>query len=193
MAKLPNAATTQPIEIVACQTDSDRRQFIEFQWQIYKDDPYWVPPIISERMAFYDKTKNPFFEHSDAQMFIAKRNGNIVGTIVAIQNNRHNETWNEKTAFFGGFETINDFAVASALIETAKAWARERGFNCLRGPTTLSIYDECGLLVDGFDDEPKALMTYNPRYTSTSSINWVLRRRWTCGRGGAIPRSAVRR
>ena len=164
MAKLPNAATTQPIEVVACQTASDRRQFIEFQWQIYKDDLYWVPPIISERMAFYDKTKNPFFEHSDAQMFIAKRNGNIVGTIVAIQNNRHNETWNEKTAFFGGFETINDFAVASALIETAKAWARERGFNCLRGPTTLSIYDECGLLVDGFDNEPKALMTYNPRY-----------------------------
>ncbi len=164
LAQSPVASGAQPIEIALCQTIADRRQFIEFQWQIYKGDRYWVPPIISERMDFYDKTKNPFFEHSDAQMFLAKRDGEIVGTIVAIQNNRHNETWNEKTAFFGGFETINDDVVATALFDAAKNWARERGFNRLRGPATLSIYDECGLLVDGFDDEPKLLMTYNPRY-----------------------------
>ena len=164
MAQPPTSGSAQPVEVVTCQTAAERRQFIEFQWQIYKGDPYWVPPIISERVAFYDKTKNPFFEHSEIQMFMAKRGGEIVGTIAAIQNNRHNETWNEKTAFFGGFETIDDEAVATQLFDTVTAWARERGFNRLRGPATLSIYDECGLLVDGFDDEPKPLMTYNPRY-----------------------------
>jgi hypothetical protein len=152
------------IDIVECTTPALRREFIEFQWEIYKGDLYWVPPLISERIAFYDKNKNPFFEHSDAAMFMAKQNAKTVGTIVAIQNNRHNETWNEKTGFFGGFETIDDYAVAKTLLDTAREWVKARGNTVLRGPATLTLNDECGLLVDGFDGEPQLLMTYNPRY-----------------------------
>jgi GNAT superfamily N-acetyltransferase len=152
------------VQIVPCNTPSERKQFIEFQWQIYKGDPYWVPPLISERIAFYDKAKNPFFEHSDAQMFMALRDGKPAGTIVAIENRRHNEFHQEKTGFFGGFECINDAGVAKALFDAAKGWVQARGMNILRGPATLSFNDECGLLVEGFDDMPQVLMTYNPRY-----------------------------
>ncbi len=155
---------SSPVVVSECRTPQERRQFIEFQWTIYKDDPYWVPPLLSERLAFYDKAKNPFFEHSDAAMFVARRDGQVVGTIVAIQNNRHNAFHGEQTGFFGGFETINDFQVASALFDAARDWVKARGMNVLRGPATLSLNDECGLLVDGFDSEPMVLMTYNPRY-----------------------------
>jgi GNAT superfamily N-acetyltransferase len=152
------------VNIIACNTPDQRKQFIEFQWQIYKDDPYWVPPLISERKAFYDKTKNPFFEHSDAQMFMAVRDSKTVGTIVAIENRRHNEFHEEKTGFFGGFECINDAGVAKALFDAAKDWVKARGLNILRGPTTISLNDECGLLIEGFDSIPMVLMPYNPRY-----------------------------
>lgn len=155
---------SNPVQIIACNTPQEKKRFIEFQWQIYKGDPYWVPPLISERKAFYDKTKNPFFEHSDAQMFMALRDGELAGTIVAIENRRHNEFHQEKTGFFGGFECINDAEVAQALFDTAKGWVQARGMNVLRGPATLSFNDECGLLVEGFDSTPNVLMTYNPRY-----------------------------
>jgi len=156
--------STSPIEIVECTTPALLRQFIEFPWEIYKDNPYWVPPILSERVAFYDKTKNPFFEHSFAVPMMARRDGRVVGTIVAIHNTRHNETWQDKVGFFGGFECIQDDAVARALFDAAGRWVKARGLDTLRGPTTLSIYDESGMLIEGFDDEPKVLMTYNPRY-----------------------------
>ncbi|MCL6512501.1 MAG: N-acetyltransferase [Anaerolineae bacterium] len=158
---------SSPIVVSECRTPQERRQFIEFQWEIYKDDPYWVPPLVSERVAFYDKARNPFFEHSDAAMFVARRDGRIAGTIVAIQNNRHNEFHGEKTGFFGGFEVINDFEVAAALFDAARDWVKVRGMSVLRGPATLSLNDECGLLVDGFDSEPMVLMPYNPPYYAT--------------------------
>lgn len=157
-------ASPSPITISECVTPGDRRAFIDFQWEIYKGDPNWVPPLISERVAFYDKTKNPFFEHSDATQFVARRDGAIVGTIVAIENRRHNAFHSENIGFFGGFECVDDPAVAAALFDTAKAWCKARGLNGLRGPATLSLNEECGLLVDGFDGEPQVLMTYNPRY-----------------------------
>lgn len=156
--------STAKIDITECLTPADRRQFIDFQWEIYKGDEFWVPPLISDRVNFYDKKKNPFFEHSEASMFIARREGAVVGTIIAIENRRHNEFHNEKIGFFGGFECIDDPAVAAALFDTAKAWCRTRGLTTLRGPATLSLNEECGLLVDGFDGEPQVLMPYNPRY-----------------------------
>ncbi len=153
-----------PVQIAECRTRPERRAFIEFQWEIYRDDPYWVPPLISEREAFYDQSKNPFFEHAEASMFVARRDGRIVGTIVAVLNYRHNEFHQEKTGFFGGFECVNDYSVARALLDTARDWLRARGMTVMRGPATLSSNDEWGLLIEGFDSEPMVLMTYNPPY-----------------------------
>jgi hypothetical protein len=157
-------STNTSIEIVECKTKAERRQFIDFQWVVYKGDPYWVPPLISERESFYDPAKNPFFEHSDVAMFMARRNGKVVGTISAIQNNRHNQVHNEKIGFFGSFEVVQDYAVATALLDRAREWVKSRGLSALRGPATFSSNEEFGLLVEGFDAEPQVLMPYNPRY-----------------------------
>ena len=156
--------TDPSIQIVECKTKAERRQLIDFQWEIYKGDKYWVPPLISEREAFYDKTKNPFFEHSDVALFLAKRSGKVVGTIAAIHNKNHCKHFNDKTGFFGSFETIDDFQVARALLDTARNWLKDRGLDAMRGPATFSANEEYGLLIEGFDSEPQVMMTYNPRY-----------------------------
>jgi GNAT superfamily N-acetyltransferase len=123
-----------------------------------------VPPLFNERIHFTDPQKNPFFEHADAQLYLALRGEEIVGTIAAFANHLHNQYQDENVAFFGFFEVLEDFEAAQALLESAENWARQRGHNSLRGPAQWSTNDECGLLVDGFDDPPRILMTYNPPY-----------------------------
>jgi GNAT superfamily N-acetyltransferase len=150
--------------IKSVETTEDRKAFLSFPWTVYKDDPYWVPPIFSERMHFTDPEKNPFFQHAEVQFFMALRGEKIAGTIAVFTNHLHNEYQNENVAFFGFFEVLEDYEAAELLFKTAEAWAKERGHAALRGPAQWSTNDECGLLVDGFDDSPRILMTYNPSY-----------------------------
>jgi hypothetical protein len=112
----------------------------------------------------FNKEKHPFFQHSTADFFLARRNGETAGRIAAILNNNHNEFHHERCAFFGFFESIDDRAVATALLEKAAAWGRERGMTALRGPANYSSNDTFGLLVEGFDSSPVIMMTYNPQY-----------------------------
>ena len=150
--------------IKSVETTEDRKALLSFPWTVYKDDPFWVPPIFSERMHFTDPEKNPFFQHAEAQFYMALRGEEIVGTIAVFTNHRHNEYQNENIAFFGFFEVLEDYEAAEQLFKTAEAWAKEKGHTALRGPAQWSTNDECGLLVDGFDDRPRILMTYNPSY-----------------------------
>jgi GNAT superfamily N-acetyltransferase len=110
------------------------------------------------------RTKNPFFEHAEAEYFIAERDGEIVGRIAAISNRLHNETHGDQVGFFGFFESIDDQAVANALFDASSDWCRALGHDVLRGPASFSVNDECGLLVDGFDTPPALMMPHNPRY-----------------------------
>jgi GNAT superfamily N-acetyltransferase len=110
------------------------------------------------------RTKNPFFEHADAEYFTAERDGVVVGRIAAISNRLHNETHGDQVGFFGFFECIDDQPAADALLSAATDWCRARGHDVLRGPASFSVNDECGLLVDGFDTPPTLMMPYNPRY-----------------------------
>jgi GNAT superfamily N-acetyltransferase len=110
------------------------------------------------------RTKNPFFEHADADYFLAERGGEVVGRIAAIHNRLHNETHDDKVGFFGFFECIQDQAVADALLAEASNWVRERGLEVLRGPASFSVNDECGVLVDGFDSPNTLMMPHNPPY-----------------------------
>jgi GNAT superfamily N-acetyltransferase len=150
--------------IKSVETTEDRKALLSFPWTVYKDNPFWVPPIFSERMHFTDPEKNPFFQHAEAQFYMALRGEEIVGTIAVFTNHRHNEYQNENIAFFGFFEVLEDYEAAEQLFKTAEAWAKEKGHTALRGPAQWSTNDECGLLVDGFDDRPRILMTYNPSY-----------------------------
>ena len=142
-----------PVRIEPVTTRRDLDQFIMFPFRLYKDDPFWVAPIISERKQHYDPHHNPFFEHAEMQMFRAVRDGETVGTIAAIDDQLHPQVWNEPVGFFGLFETIRDPAVAEALFEAARAWLAERGREIMRGPMNININDECGLLIQGFDDQ----------------------------------------
>ncbi len=152
------------IEIVECTTPQQRDEFIFFQWIPYKGNPYWVPPLISERREFYDKTRHPFHQHAEVAMFLARRNGQTVGTIYATDNFRHNEVHHENIGMFGGFECLDDQAAADALLNCAAQWLKARGREAMRGPFNFSTNEECGLLIDAFDDPPRPLMTYNPPY-----------------------------
>jgi len=153
------------LRVRAVESRDDLKRFVRLAARIYRDRPAWVPPLEIERLAFLDRTKNPFFRHSEAELFLAERDGVAVGRIAAIENRRHLETYHDATGFFGFFETIDDPEVARALIGRAASWVDGRGLRRLRGPTSFTINDECGLLVDAFDLEPMLLMPYNPPYS----------------------------
>ena len=114
--------------------------------------------------ALLSRSKNPFFDHGEAEYFLAERDGAVVGRIAAISNRLHNETHGDRVGFFGFFECIDDQEVADALFQAAPDWCRARGHDLLRGPASFSVNDECGLLVDGFDFPPALMMPHNPRY-----------------------------
>ncbi len=108
------------------------------------------------------RTKNPFFEHAEAEYFLAERDGAVVGRIAAIANRLHNETHRDRVGFFGFFETIDDPAVPGALFQQAGAWLAARGFDAMRGPASFSVNDEYGLLASGFDTPNTIMMPHNP-------------------------------
>ncbi len=152
------------LTIQECRTTAERRAFVTFPWRVYRNDPYWVPPLISERMAFFDPQRNPFYQHAEVALFMARRDGEPVGTIAALINHQHNAFHNERVGFFGAFEVLPDREAAHALLATARDWVRERGMTALRGPATFSTNEECGLLIEGFEEPPRILMAYNPPY-----------------------------
>ncbi len=138
--------------------------FIRFAWEIYRDSPAWVPPLLMDRRKLMDRKGNPFYSHSEAEFFLARRDEKIVGRIGAIVNRNHNKEHADKLGFFGFFECIDDQSVATALVQTAREWLRARGMTALRGPASPSVNDEYGLLIDGFQHTPAVLMPYNPPY-----------------------------
>ena len=150
------------LQISPVQTDSDLMTFITFPWEVYRDDPYWVPPLISERRTFLDPQRNPFFQHGRGQYLLARRGARVVGTIGAFTNDLYNQFQKVNIGFFGFFEVLEDPEAAAALLSTAEAWAKQAGHASILGPAQFSTNDEVGLLVDGFDDLPRILMTYNP-------------------------------
>jgi GNAT superfamily N-acetyltransferase len=111
-----------------------------------------------------DRKKHPFYANADAEFFLARREGKVVGRVAAIINRNHNKFHDENAGFFGFFECVEDVEVARALLGRAKEWVFARGAKFLRGPLNPSTNYECGMLVDGFDSDPMVMMPYNPRY-----------------------------
>ena len=154
----------QPVSVEPIgRSKRELNRFFDVADRIYQGDELWVPPLRDDlAKVFVDE--NPFFEHAEMQLFVARRDGVDVGRIAAILDKAHNEFHGERCAFFGYFESEKDPAVAKALFDTVTAWARERRMTNLRGPANPSLNDEAGLLVDAFDSSPVLMMTYNPRY-----------------------------
>jgi GNAT superfamily N-acetyltransferase len=154
----------EAIEVVAASGKSGLNEFVEFPWSIYRDDPYWVPPLRIAVKELLDRAKHPFYANAEAEFFLARRDGRVVGRIAAIVDRNHNKFHDEKAGFFGFFESVDDPAVADALVKTAHKWVADRGAEFMRGPVNPSTNYECGTLLEGFDSSPMVMMTYNPRY-----------------------------
>ena len=160
MAVAPNAQ----VQIQAVRTSRDKREFIELPYRLYRGDPHWIAPLRLAQKDILNTKRHPFYKTSDAEMFLAGRDGRVVGRIMAILNHAHNEFHNERAGFFGFFEVENDTEAAAALLDAARDWLHERGAEVIRGPVNPSTNYECGLLVEGFDLDPMVMMTYNPPY-----------------------------
>ncbi len=153
-----------PLKIIEVKSRKEMKQFITFPWKVYKAYPHWVPPIISERMQFFDKEKNPYFNTASVVLFMAIENNEVVGTISVHADNGYIKFWDDPSAFFGFFEYLPQYRYAEALLSRAMLWAREHGYSRIMGPFNFNTNHECGLLVDGFDSDPIIEMTYNPEY-----------------------------
>jgi hypothetical protein len=152
------------IQIHTVRTKRDVSKFIKMVWPLYRDHSKWVPPLLIDRRMILDTNKNPFYRHAEIEMFIAYNNGEIAGRIAAILNRNHNEFHDENIGFFGFFESVDNQAVTTALVEKAKDWLRDKGVTAMRGPMNPSTNDDIGILIDGFDKSPAIMMTYNPPY-----------------------------
>lgn len=137
--------------------------FIRVPWNIYKDDPNWVPPLIVERKETFS-TKHPYFKHAVWEAWIAYRDGKPVGRISAQVDQLHQQQYESKTGFFGLIEAPDDDEVFTALFETAENWLRNQGMQQISGPFNLGINQEVGILVDGFDTPPYVMMGHSPPY-----------------------------
>lgn len=152
------------MEIRPVSTRRDLQEFLRLPWKVYANDPHWVPPLLSDIRFRLDPRKNPFFEHGQAESFIAVEDGETLGRITAIIDENHNSFHRENVGFFGFFECACRYEVAEALFDRARLWCKERGMRIFRGPTNLSMNDECAFLLEGFDSSPVLMMTYNPCY-----------------------------
>lgn len=152
------------IEIQAVESETDKKKFIEFPYQLHSNEKNWVEPLRFDVKNNLDEKKNPFYRHAKIKLWLAKKNGKMVGRIAGIINDAHNKFYNDKVGFFGFFECINDKKVSKLLFDKATEFVKQDGMDTLRGPVNPSTNDECGLLVDGFDSPPVMLMPYNPKY-----------------------------
>lgn len=150
------------VEVVAVQDKRSWDEFVELPYRLYRNHPYWVPPLRIAQKELLNARKHPFYAHAELQCFLAHRGGQVSGRVAAIVDRNFDAFQNENAGFFGFFESIDDVEIARALLESARQWLRARGAKIIRGPVSPSTNYECGLLVEGFDSSPQVMMPYNP-------------------------------
>ena len=143
---------------------ADRKAFVDFAWDAYRNDPAWVPPLKDEVHDLISPKKNPWFGHARAQLFLAERQDRIVGRISAQIDDLVLDHMGAGTGQWGMLEAL-DGEAAAELIKTGEGWLREQGMARALGPISLSIWDEVGLEIEGFDEPPTAMMPHHrPEY-----------------------------
>lgn len=151
----------------------DKIKFVKSQKLFYLNNQNFVVPYIKDRLNLIDTEKNPFYNHSEIELYLCyDENDNIVGRIAAIVNKNHNILHNDKVGFFGFFECINNQEVANILFNTAEKWLKSKGMEYIRGPVNPSMNDENAFLLENFDDPPCILMPYNPKYYNELAENY---------------------
>ncbi len=158
------ASGTSAIEIVQVRNKADLNRFIRVPWRIYRDDPRWVPPLVFERRQHLDPAANPFFDHAEVRFWLALRGGEPVGRISAQIDQAALSQHQDACGHFGFLEAEDDDETFAVLLRTAEDWLKERGMRGMRGPFSLSINDESGLLIEGYDRPPALMMGHAPPY-----------------------------
>lgn len=152
------------VEIRKVQTKKELKEFIHFANDLYKGDEYYAPSLISDDYNTFDPKKNGAFDFCQAQMFLAYKDGKVAGRVMAIINNRANETWKVKQVRYGWIDFINDEEVAKALLDAVAAWGKERGMTDIAGPLGFTDFDPEGMLVEGFERVATMIGIYNYPY-----------------------------
>ena len=152
------------VTIDRAATRSGLNAFIRLPYRLHRDRPHWTPPLLCDEKARVIARRHPFFEDGRAEFYVARRGDRPVGRIAAIDHPRHNEYHGERTGFFGFFECENDPEAAGALFAAAGEWLAAAGLETMRGPASFTMNEECGILVEGFDEPPVVAMPYNPPY-----------------------------
>ncbi|MBI1223943.1 MAG: hypothetical protein GC192_01785 [Bacteroidetes bacterium] len=140
------------------------KKFVDFPFQLYKNHPYWVPPLKASEMAWLQASKNPAFEHSEVELFLAFQNGKIVGRVAAIINHEETKRLGHRHARFGWLDFIDDADVSSALMLALEIWAKKQNCTRLKGPDGFNSLDKSGMLVEGFDQMGAMTTIYNFEY-----------------------------
>ncbi|MGA2405959.1 MAG: hypothetical protein ABSF81_04310 [Bacteroidales bacterium] len=151
------------MEIIAVNTKSDLKRFINLPYRLYKNDPLWVPPLLNEQFGQFNKKRNPTLDHCDYALFLLIENNDPIGRIAAFIDRLALETWKEPVGLFGYFECINDRKASEKLLETAAEWLRNKGMIIMRGPWSF-VSQEWGLVIEGFTPSPVVMAPYNPSY-----------------------------
>ena len=146
------------------ESRSDWRRFHHLPYRIYRDDPNWIPPLLLERKLHFAPKHNPFFQHAEAQFFLACQDGQPVGRISAQVDRLHLARFGDDTGHFGFIEAVDDRNTFATLIEAAEDWLRSRGMKRVLGPVSFSMWDQPGLLVEGFDTPPYVMMGHGRPY-----------------------------
>ncbi len=152
--------TMSTIEIRQHTPGGDISDFLQTPHVLFKSDPNWVPPLnimLKDQLS----PKSPFFQHAEVTLFTARKNGQLAGRITAHLDHEHLKRYDDGIGFFGFLDTIDDEEVAKALVEKAKEWLRSKGMKKIRGPMNLSVNQEVGTLVEGFDTPPMVMMPHS--------------------------------
>ena len=152
------------IDVARVSTARERRAFLTFPWRVYRGDPLWVPPLLPERAKALDPERGAFFRRGVAELFVARRGRELLGTICAAEDRELNALRGMRECLFGFFECVDDADVARALVDRAASWGHDRGLELLVGPYHLDYEDSYGVLVEGRDRPPVLLCGHTPPY-----------------------------
>lgn len=152
------------VSVRAVEDRAGLAQFVDLPYRLHRSLPGWTPLLRRDARALVDPERNPFYRHAERELFLARRDGRVVGRVAAIHDRLHLETHGDGAGIFGFFECEDDPPAAAALFDAAGAWHRARGLVLQRGPLSPSINDEVGVLVDGFETPSVLMMPHNPRY-----------------------------
>lgn len=152
------------INIIKVENKRQLDLFVKFPFELYKNSPYWIPPLISDEKFTLDKNKNPAFDFSDAELWLAYKDGVLAGRIAGIISHSYIEKWGNKYARFGWIDFIDDMEISKALLETVEAWAKENGMEGVHGPLGFCDLDKEGMLIEGFEELGTFITIYNYPY-----------------------------